>query len=117
MTIEAINPATGELVAKYDPMSGTTIARIVGDVHSAFLEWRRASFAERGRPMRNVAAILRDEAGALARLMAQEMGKPVRDGIAEVQKCASACDFFADNAARFLARESVATEARVDLPR
>jgi len=62
--------------------------------------------------MRNVAAILRDEAGALARLMAQEMGKPVRDGIAEVQKCASACDFFADNAARFLARESVATEAR-----
>ena len=112
MTIEAINPATGELVAKYDPMSGTTIARIVGDVHSAFLEWRRASFAERARPMRNVAAILRDEAGALARLMAQEMGKPVRDGIAEVQKCASACDFFADNAARFLARESVATEAR-----
>jgi len=112
MTIEAINPATGELVAKYDPMSGTTIARIVSDVHSAFLEWRRASFAERARPMRNVAAILRDEAGALARLMAQEMGKPVRDGIAEVQKCASACDFFADNAARFLARESVATEAR-----
>ncbi|TMH69107.1 MAG: NAD-dependent succinate-semialdehyde dehydrogenase [Betaproteobacteria bacterium] len=112
MTIEAINPATGELVAKYDPMSGTTIARIVGDVHSAFLEWRRATFAERARPMRNVAAILRDEAGALARLMAQEMGKPVRDGIAEVQKCASACDFFADNAARFLARESVATEAR-----
>ncbi|TMG99285.1 MAG: NAD-dependent succinate-semialdehyde dehydrogenase [Betaproteobacteria bacterium] len=112
MTIEAINPATGELVAKYDPMSGTTIARIVSDVHSAFLEWRSASFAERARPMRNVAAILRDEAGALARLMAQEMGKPVRDGIAEVQKCASACDFFADNAARFLARESVATEAR-----
>ena len=112
MTIEAINPATGERIAKYDPMSGTTVARIVTDAHAAFLEWRRASFAERARPMRNAAAILRAEAGALARLMAQEMGKPVRDGIAEVQKCASACEFFADTAARFLARESVATEAR-----
>src|SRR6202043_470732 len=46
------------------------------------------------------------------RLMAQEMGKPIRDGIAEVQKCALACDFYADNAARFLAREGVPTEAR-----
>src|SRR5438445_5231367 len=112
MTIEAINPATGERIAKYDPMSGTTVARIVTDAHAAFLEWRRASFAERARPMRNAAAILRAEAGALARLMAQEMGKPVRDGIAEVQKCASACEFFAETAARFLARENVATEAR-----
>ena len=111
MTIEAINPATGELVAKYDPMSGTTIARIVGDVHSAFLKWRRASFAERARPMRNVAAILRDEAGALARLMAQEMGKPVKDGRAEVEKCAWVCDFYAEQAAQFLRPEVVETEA------
>src|SRR5437762_302321 len=112
MAIEAINPATGELIARYDPLSAAAVGRIVSNAHAAFLEWRRASFAERARPMHNAAAILRAEAGALARLMAQEMGKPVRDGVAEVQKCASACEFFADNAARFLARESVATEAR-----
>ena len=64
MAIEAINPATGEFIARYDPLSAEAVARIVSDAHAAFLEWRRASFAERARPMRNVAAILREEAGA-----------------------------------------------------
>ncbi|HEY7943428.1 MAG TPA: NAD-dependent succinate-semialdehyde dehydrogenase, partial [Casimicrobiaceae bacterium] len=58
------------------------------------------------------AEILRAEAHDHARLMAREMGKPTRDGIAEAQKCALGCDFYADNAARFLERETIATEAR-----
>jgi succinate-semialdehyde dehydrogenase/glutarate-semialdehyde dehydrogenase len=62
--------------------------------------------------MRKVAEILRAEANELARLMAREMGKPVRDGIGEAQKCALTCDFYAENAARFLAREPIKTEAR-----
>jgi succinate-semialdehyde dehydrogenase / glutarate-semialdehyde dehydrogenase len=63
-------------------------------------------------PMRKAAEILRKEARDFAHLMAREMGKPVRDGVAEAQKCATACDYFAEHAAKFLAREVVKTEAR-----
>jgi succinate-semialdehyde dehydrogenase/glutarate-semialdehyde dehydrogenase len=112
MTIQAINPATGELLASYDELAPAAVSAILRDVHAAFVAWRHVPFAERAGPMRKAAEILRAEAAAFARLMAREMGKPVRDGVAEAQKCALACDFYADNAARFLARETIATEAR-----
>ena len=112
MTIEAINPATGERIAKHDEMTGAIVSGIVDGVHAAFLDWRRTSFEERAAPMRKAAEMLRAEAGDYARLMAREMGKPVRDGVGEAQKCALACDFYAENAERFLAREPVATDAR-----
>ena len=70
MSIEAINPANGEVIATYDEMAPGTVKTIVEDVHKAFLEWRRASFGERGRPMRQAAEILRTEASNFARLMA-----------------------------------------------
>jgi len=112
MKIKSINPASGELLATYDEMEPAAVNAIIGDVHAVFLHWRRVPIAERAGPMRKAGEILRAEAADLARLMAREMGKPVRDGIAEAQKCAQACDFYADNAARFLAREPVATEGR-----
>ncbi len=111
MTIEAINPATGEVISTHDEMTPAAVGRIVGDVHRAYLGWRRESFAARAAPMRKAAALLRDEATEFAQLMAREMGKPVRDGIAEAQKCALACEFYAEQAERFLAREPVATDA------
>ena len=61
--------------------------------------------------MRAAAQILRRKADEYARLMAEEMGKPYRQGVSEAQKCAHGCDFFAENASQFLARESVKTEA------
>ena len=109
MTIKTINPATGELLASYAETTTEVASAIIRDVHDVFLHWRRVPFAGRAGPMRKAAEILRAEAGDFARLMAREMGKPVRDGIAEAQKCALACDFYAENAARFLAREPVAT--------
>jgi len=112
MTFQAINPATGEVLASYEEMTPETVDGIVREVHDAFIDWRRSSYSERAKPMRKAAALLRDNAREYARLMAQEMGKPVRDGVAEAQKCATACDFYAENAERFLARETVSTEAR-----
>jgi succinate-semialdehyde dehydrogenase/glutarate-semialdehyde dehydrogenase len=112
MTLRAINPATGEVLATYDEMTPAAVGVIVSAVHEEFLQWRRASFAERAEPMRRAGEILRANAGEYARLMAREMGKPVREGIAEAKKCAAVCDFYAENAARFLDREPVATEAR-----
>src|SRR6266571_3983188 len=112
MAIESINPATGETLKTYAEMSRAVVDDIIDKTHEAFLAWRRAPFEDRARPMRGAAKILRQNAETYARLMAQEMGKPVRDGIAEAQKCALACEFYADNAEKFLAREPVKTEAR-----
>jgi succinate-semialdehyde dehydrogenase/glutarate-semialdehyde dehydrogenase len=112
MTIEAINPTTGEVLARHEEMTPTAVKAIVGQTHEAFLAWRRMSFADRAKPMRRAAEILRADAQKYARLMAREMGKPVRDGVAEAQKCALVCDFYAEHAERFLAPEPVATEAQ-----
>jgi succinate-semialdehyde dehydrogenase / glutarate-semialdehyde dehydrogenase len=112
MAIESINPATGQRVRSYEEMAPATVADIIGTTHEAYLAWRRTSFDDRARAMRQAAKLLRDRAGDYARTMALEMGKPLRDGIAEAQKCATACDFYAEHAARFLAREPIATEAR-----
>jgi len=112
MSIQAINPASGDVVGTYDEMAPHDVAGIIEATHAAFTGWRHASYAERAAPMRRAAEILRRDARDLAQLMAREMGKPVRDGVAEANKCASVCDYFADNAEKFLARETVATEAR-----
>ncbi|HSY04988.1 MAG TPA: NAD-dependent succinate-semialdehyde dehydrogenase [Steroidobacteraceae bacterium] len=111
MTIKAINPATGEQFASYEEMTDEAVRDAIGKSHAAFLAWRRMSFSNRARLMRQAAQVLRDNAGKYARLMTQEMGKPIRDGVAEVQKCALSCEFYADHAARFLAAEPIKTES------
>jgi len=112
MALHVIDPSSGERVASYEETTPGKTREYIASADRAFREWRRASFSERGAPMRRAAELLRSGAPGYARLMAREMGKPVRDGAAEVVKCAAACDYFAGNAERFLARETVATEAR-----
>jgi succinate-semialdehyde dehydrogenase/glutarate-semialdehyde dehydrogenase len=91
-------------------MSAEATAAAVDAAHGAFLDWRRLSFAERAVPMRRAGALLRERARDYGRLMAQEMGKPIGGGIAEAEKCASACDYFADKAEAFLAPEAIPVE-------
>jgi succinate-semialdehyde dehydrogenase / glutarate-semialdehyde dehydrogenase len=112
MALRSVNPANGEVLADYDEAPPKVVEEIVAEAHAAFLGWRTVSFSERARPMRRAAEILINEAKEYARLMAREMGKPVKEGAAEAKKCATVCDFYADNAARFLAREEIETEAR-----
>lgn len=112
MAIESMNPATGEKLETRAQMSRAAVDEIIGKTHQAFLAWRGTSFEQRAQRLREAAKILRAKSDTWARLMAREMGKPLRDGIAEAQKCAGCCEFFADNAARLLAREPVDTEAR-----
>jgi succinate-semialdehyde dehydrogenase/glutarate-semialdehyde dehydrogenase len=111
MTIQAINPTTGETINTYEEMAPARVARAVAQAHDAFLSWRQTSMAERAQRMHQAAKFLRDQATAYALLMAQEMGKPVKDGRAEVEKCAWVCDFYAEQAAQFLMPEVVETEA------
>ena len=77
------------------------------NVRRAFEDWRRTSFAERGKLMKQAAAVLRRRQGEFAEIMTAEMGKILKDGRAEVEKCAFNCDHFADAAEKYLAREPV----------
>src|SRR5919109_2621830 len=109
MTIRAVNPTTGEILNTYEEMAPAQVARAIAQAHDAFLSWRQTSMAERAQRMHRAAKLLRDQAPDYATLMAQEMGKPVKDGRAEAEKCAWVCDYYAENAAQFLAPEMVET--------
>ena len=114
MTWQTINPASGAVIANYEETSPEAVQATIASAHQAFIEWRSTSFRERAALMRRAADVLRGNAREYARLMAEEMGKPVRDGVAEIQKCAGGCDYYAENAERFLAPEPVAMKlARV----
>lgn len=111
MGIEVVNPTTGEHVRSYEEMSPDEVREVVAAAHEAHLIWRRAPFSERAELMSAAATLLRDRSDEYARLMAIEMGKPVRDGRAEAEKCAWVCDYYAENAESFLAEEPVETDA------
>jgi succinate-semialdehyde dehydrogenase/glutarate-semialdehyde dehydrogenase len=111
MAIESVNPATGERIRKYPEMAPDEVADILEEVHRAYLDWRRTSFEERSGRMKEASRVLLDHAEEYGALMAREMGKVLREGRAEVEKCAWVCDYYAENAERFLAPEAVETEA------
>jgi succinate-semialdehyde dehydrogenase/glutarate-semialdehyde dehydrogenase len=106
MSIRTINPATGALVAEHQTLSSSECVPVLQRAYEAFLEWRTAEFAERGRGLREVACSLRRRIDEQARLMAVEMGKPVAQGRSEIEKCAWACEYFAEHAAGFLDAET-----------
>ncbi len=109
--IEAVNPATGDKIKSYQEQTPESVKRAIEEAHAAFRDWRRMTFAHRAVPMKAAAAILRDERETLTKLMAEEMGKPVREGRGEVDKCAWVCEYYAENAEQMLSEELVATEA------
>src|SRR5215831_7627611 len=111
MTLQAVNPTTGETINTYEEMTPLEVRRAIEQAHQAFLDWRQTHFAERAHLMQQAARILRAQAREYATLMAQEMGKPVKDGRAEAEKCAWACDYYAEHAQQFLTPEVVATDA------
>lgn len=111
MAIVSVNPATNQNIKEYEEMAPAAVKGIIAGVHQTFLQWRTTSFAERSDCLRQAARILRDNAAEYAHLMTQEMGKPIKDGRAEAQKCAWVCDYYADNAAAFLAPEYIETDA------
>lgn len=109
--IRSINPATGAVLASYEPLSdGELVTKLIA-AESAQPDWARRSYEARARPIRAAAALLRQRAEPLARLMAAEMGKPLAQGRGEVEKCAWGCEYYAGNAERFLADLAVASDA------
>lgn len=111
MPLKSVNPTTGEMIQAYQEMPGGEMNRVIANAHAAFLEWRQTSFDQRRRLMKTAAGILRERAAEYAKLMTQEMGKPIASGKAEAEKCAWVCDYYADNAEKFLQPEIIATDA------
>jgi succinate-semialdehyde dehydrogenase / glutarate-semialdehyde dehydrogenase len=112
MAIATINPATGELMKTFEPLSTPEIEQKLQLAASAFRVHRRTSFADRASKMMRAAEILEKEKDECARLMTLEMGKPIKAAVAEALKCASGCRYYAENAERFLADEVVETGAK-----
>lgn len=106
-----INPATDEVLASYPDATADDIRTTLKAADAAFHKWRGWSFEDRARPMREVAEVLLSRKRGLAELMAREMGKPITQGAAEVEKCAWACQYYASHGEAFLAPEQVTTDA------
>ncbi|MGL4502161.1 MAG: NAD-dependent succinate-semialdehyde dehydrogenase [Planktothrix sp.] len=103
MSIATINPATGETVKTFTPLTNAEIDTALSLADRAFKDYRRVSFAQRSQWMKNAANLLEENAETYAKIMTLEMGKPITSAIAEVKKSASVCRFYAENAAQFLA--------------
>ena len=110
MGISSINPANGKTLRTFEPFAPTQVNEALDRAVAAFSRHRRTSFGERAQCMRKAAAILDAECRELGRLMTLEMGKPIKAAVAEAEKCATACRYYADNAERFLADQPVQME-------
>jgi succinate-semialdehyde dehydrogenase/glutarate-semialdehyde dehydrogenase len=112
MAIATTNPATGEVLKTFEPLSSVEIEQKLQLAASMFRVHRRTSFADRAAKMMRVANILEEERDECAYLMTLEMGKPLKAAVAEAMKCASGCRYYAANAEKFLADELVETGAK-----
>jgi succinate-semialdehyde dehydrogenase/glutarate-semialdehyde dehydrogenase len=111
MSIQSINPATGEVLETLQEMTAAEIDRILEAAHATFRDWRNRPIADRAAKMREAARILRTKKEKYARTMALEMGKPIVQGEAEAEKCAWVCDYYAEHAESFLAEQPRETDA------
>ncbi|MBD2597978.1 NAD-dependent succinate-semialdehyde dehydrogenase [Nostoc spongiaeforme FACHB-130] len=111
MAIATINPATGETLKTFEPLNDVEIAAKLNLANQAFEQYRKTSFPQRSLWLQKAAEILDQEKADFGKIMTLEMGKPYKAAIAEVEKCASVCRYYAENAADFLADVTVKTDA------
>ncbi|MEM1220442.1 MAG: NAD-dependent succinate-semialdehyde dehydrogenase [Bacteroidota bacterium] len=111
MTIQSLNPSTGEVIKTYPTHSNSDLHTAIRQAQHCYTNWRKTDFADRGDRMRKAANILRERKEHYGRLATLEMGKPLQQSYAEIEKCAWVCEYYAEYASAFLAPESVETDA------
>lgn len=109
--MKAINPATEELIRDYPEHDSAKVKQLLARAEQAFHDWRHTPFSLRTKLLKQAAEHLRRNMDRHARLMTEEMGKPIAESEAEVKKCAWVCAYFAENAERFLAPETIESDA------
>ena len=111
MALVSTNPATGEEIKQYEEMTSSEVDDIIARAYETYLAWRETSFEERAERLRKAAEILREDTQHFAKTITQEMGKPIAQARAEVKKCATAFDYYAEHGAKHLAPEIIETDA------
>lgn len=112
MIFKSINPYNGEEINTFTGHSDSVIDERLKKSHQAFKSWRKVPIDDRSRMMENAAGLLRKNLDEYARTITLEMGKPISESRKEIKKCAWVCEFYAENAERFLADEVIETDAR-----
>ncbi|MBP1909615.1 NAD-dependent succinate-semialdehyde dehydrogenase [Methanolobus bombayensis] len=109
--IKSVNPATGELNGEFNLYSQQVVDEKIGNSRKAFAQWKNEPLCERTFSIECVGEVLRNRKEELAELITKEMGKPIRESMSEIEKCAWTCDYFSRNAESFLEPEFVETDA------
>jgi acyl-CoA reductase-like NAD-dependent aldehyde dehydrogenase len=111
-TIQSVNPATGEVLSSYEMFTQEEALDSARKAHETyFSKWRKLPIVERAEYFKKLASVLRSKKSEFARIMTLEMGKPISQAEAEVEKCATGCDYYIENAARFLQDQLTQTDA------
>jgi succinate-semialdehyde dehydrogenase/glutarate-semialdehyde dehydrogenase len=111
MAIASVNPATGEKLKEFPRFDDAELERRLSGAEEAFRTYRRTTFAERSELLHAASELLFQEKQEFAEIITLEMGKLFRDAVAEIEKCARGCRFYAENGARFLEVEPAQTDA------
>src|SRR5947199_1508368 len=111
MPLASINPATGEKLKEFSPLNDAEIEKRLSQAEKAFKRYRRTTLPERAELLHDVSELLFQERQTFAETITLEMGKLFRDSVAEIEKCARGCRFYAENGARFLEEEPAQTDA------
>lgn len=109
--IQSINPANNQVIKTYQEISDDEMSEVLSKMQTAFDDWKTKSFSYRASLMRSAGEILRSKREKFSKLMTLEMGKPIVESRAEIDKCAWVCDYYADNAEKFLQDEIIQTNA------
>ena len=117
MTVETINPATGQVEYRHELMAPAQVEAVLAAAQAAFPRWSQRSLESRGEVLRAVGAALRRRREDVQQTITAEMGKLRKEALAEVDKCADACDYYAGHAAGYLADQAIATEGRASYVR
>lgn len=111
-TIETINPATGKVIGSYNSMSIEEINQKTKNARNSFDDWKKLDISERCTYMRRLGRVMKKNKEDYAKLITEEMGKPIRQSLAEIDKCAWVCDYYSEHAESFLRDELIPTEFR-----
>ena len=111
MAIVSVNPADGNTLQDFAELSAAEIERALALAEETFRSWRRTAFANRAAKMLRAAEILEEDKRRFGEIMTLEMGKPIAAAVAEVEKCAWVCRYYAEHAETFLAPQEIATDA------
>lgn len=111
MILRSINPFTNEVIKESEEYSEEKVEKLIIQSGDGFDNWKRTKFAYRSSLIKKAAGVLRDNKREYAGSITAEMGKPVKESLAEVEKCAWVCEYYAENAEKFLTSETIGTDA------